>query len=186
MLTRNAIVVSISIVLLLVSVALVSLSREVVAPDGDISQSSELLTEEEIFDPQLCNFAPTGDYMLCCENEAGEEVDCTEKTVFNANEKVTIIVNPKILQNEEAPYTLCERSNLLASPDIIGEAPDGYENSSCIDIMPDTGNFVLRTEGFVPSVYTNEALTLLELSTAQVGNLDSQEVLLNIERSLDR
>ena len=186
MITRNAIVISVSIVLLLVSVALVLVSREAVGPNGDISQSSKSFTEEEGFEPQLCNFAPTGDYMLCCKNAEGEEIDCTEKTHFEANEKVTIIVNQNLLQNEQTPYTLCASSDLLLSPGVFSENSENGDESECVDIGPQMENFVIRKDAFVPSEYPADELTLLQLSTVQDGSLDSSELLLKITRLLAR
>jgi hypothetical protein len=173
MITRNAVVVSVSVVLLLVSVALVLLS-------GTKGVENEPLGEEEVAIISLCSYEPTGDYILCCENELGEELDCTEKTTFEANEKITIIVNQDILKNTQAPYLLCEKSDLLNTPGIFRENEEKSREFVCIDVPPQNKNFVFRKEGFVPIESPRDTLTLLQLSVGQDDTSDSQSTLLTI------
>jgi hypothetical protein len=159
MITRNALIVSVSVVLLLVSVALVLVSgKNVELEEGP--QINGQLTQEQQADTTACSLIPTGDYTLCCTNDGGEEVDCTEKTLFRASEKVTIVVNPVILKDIETPYLLCERSDLLP----VQGAYNEDNEIQCIEIESQMSNFVIRTDAFVPTNFPHTSLDLLKLT----------------------
>jgi hypothetical protein len=140
---------------------------------------------EKVVGISACNFVPEGDYMLCCQDEEGEFIDCTGQTDFQGGERLLITVNPNLLNNISPPYKICDNSDLMLFEGETALNYEGHGNNdelpklpSCVLIEEGLTNFVVRKEGFVPPGINRETLTLFELSVIEESR--ERQILLHV------